>query len=138
MRSYFLISCLFLLSIGLLIAQSKKESIHWNNITKQKNIDTIIKNSYSKPQLIYKHSTKCSLNAKILGQLQNDWKKEYADKIEPNYLDLLSYKKISSQIASTFDVVHESPQVLVIKNGKCVYTVSHTKISLSNILTHIE
>ena len=48
-------------------------------------------------------------------------------------LDLIKYREISNEIASKFNVTHESPQVLVIKDGVCLKDLSHSDISWENI-----
>ena len=48
-------------------------------------------------------------------------------------LDILNYREISSKIESDFKVIHESPQVLIIQNGQCIYNASHNEISWDRI-----
>jgi bacillithiol system protein YtxJ len=52
------------------------------------------------------------------------------------FLDLLSYRNVSNKIAQVFDVPHESPQVIVIRDGRCVYEESHMGISMNEIIAH--
>ena len=54
-----------------------------------------------------------------------------------HYLDLLTYRDVSNYIASVFQVHHESPQVLIIKNGECIYVEAHNAISMSDIISSI-
>ena len=56
-----------------------------------------------------------------------------AAKIEPFYLDLINHRKVSNEIAARFEVFHESPQILVIKNGECILDASHLDISVEEI-----
>ena len=71
---------------------------------------------------------------KIENRLESNWKEEFSQEIKPFFLDLLSFRKISNEIAARYDVVHESPQVLIISKGKAVYNESHSGIRLSEIL----
>jgi bacillithiol system protein YtxJ len=50
------------------------------------------------------------------------------------YLDLLNYRAISNAIAEKFSVYHESPQILLIKNGECNYDESHGGIQMEEIV----
>lgn len=72
------------------------------------------------PQIIFKHNTTCPISKGVLRSL-----KEEADVLPaetPFYiLDLLSYRHISDEIAEKFHVTHESPQLLLVKDGKCTY-----------------
>ena len=53
------------------------------------------------------------------------------------YLDLLRYRPISNKIAEMFHVHHQSPQVLLIKNGECTYEESHNGISMQDIVEQV-
>jgi len=50
------------------------------------------------------------------------------------YLDLITYRALSNKVADQYDVSHESPQILLIRNGKCVYDESHLGISMDDII----
>jgi bacillithiol system protein YtxJ len=50
------------------------------------------------------------------------------------YLDLIKHRDVSNAIASLFQVHHESPQILVIKNGECIYEESHYGIMMDDIV----
>ncbi len=82
--------------------------------------------------LIFKHSTRCSISSMALNRLETKWKEN--DKIPTYYLDLLAHRDLSDEIAAMYSIKHESPQILLIKNGICVYHASHTNISASDIL----
>lgn len=82
--------------------------------------------------LIFKHSTRCSISSMALNRLEAKWIDN--NKIPAYYLDLLSHRDISNEIANLFSVEHASPQVLLIKNGLCIYNASHTDISAVDIL----
>ncbi len=76
-----------------------------------------------KPQVILKHNTTCPISKGVLRSL-----KEEANMLPddtPFYiLDILTYRNISDTIEKKFSVPHESPQLLLIKNGKCTYNQS--------------
>jgi bacillithiol system protein YtxJ len=104
--------------------------MHWNPITTIEQLDIISAASYTKPQIILKHSTTCSISKMALARLERSTTP--AD-IDFNFLDLLNYRSISQAIAEKFEVVHESPQILLIKNGACVYEESHGGIQMEEI-----
>lgn len=89
--------------------------------------------SAQKSVLIFKHSTRCSISRTALDRLERNWKDEEMKDVEPYFLDLISYRDVSNQIASQFDIEHQSPQVLVIKNGSAVHDSSHFDIDYSTI-----
>ena len=106
----------------------------WEKLTDISQLETVKSDSLNKPVLIFKHSTSCSISATALSRLERNWKDEAAKGIKPYYLDLKSFRDVSNKIASEFHVEHESPQVLLIKNGDCVYNASHLGISFDEIL----
>lgn len=93
----------------------------------------IITKSQSKAQVIFKHSTRCSISAVALQRLQKAG--QPAD-VDFYFLDLISNRGLSNKVADTFKVRHESPQVLVIKSGQSVYNESHMGIAMEEILDH--
>lgn len=104
----------------------------WQEINSGLDIEKIKEASHGKPVLIFKHSTTCSISATAKDRLERSWS-DLNDDVEPFYLDLLSHRDISAAIAEEFSVRHESPQVLLIKNGECVYDESHFGIRTSLI-----
>jgi len=106
--------------------------MNWITLQSESQLEDILKNSTRRPQVIFKHSTRCSTSALVKNRLERASKSQDKD-IEFYYLDLLSYRPISNKIAETFRVHHESPQVLIIRNGECIYDESHLGISMDEI-----
>lgn len=107
----------------------------WHKLTDIAQLQEIIdvsKESHTNAVLLFKHSTRCSISSMALSRLESKWKDD--DKIPAYYLDLLNYRDISNQIESLFSVEHASPQVLLIKNGICIYDNSHSGISAAALL----
>jgi bacillithiol system protein YtxJ len=109
--------------------------MNWNQLTQTNQIDIIKQESEKVPVLVFKHSTRCSISSTALSRLERNWNKNDESKILPYYLDLISNRDISAALAETFSIKHESPQALLIKNGKCIYHASHLEIDLNEILT---
>ncbi|MBP6385168.1 MAG: bacillithiol system redox-active protein YtxJ [Pseudarcicella sp.] len=107
--------------------------MNWNALTEISQLEAIKKESYESPVLIFKHSTTCSISQTALARLERNWKPEGVENLKIYYLDLLKNRQISNQIASIFEVVHESPQVLLVENGICTYDASHFAISYQEI-----
>lgn len=95
----------------------------------------MISKSGAKPQVIFKHSTRCSISSVAFQRLQ---KAQQPDGIDFHYLDLLAHRPLSNKVAEVFKVHHESPQVLVIKDGKCIYDESHLGISMMDIVENAQ
>jgi len=105
--------------------------MHWIHLTGEEQLKQIISNSQLKPQVIFKHSTRCSISAVALQRLQ---KANQPAEIDFYFLDLIAHRPISNKVAEVFNVRHESPQVLIIRNGQCIYDESHLGISMDDIL----
>jgi bacillithiol system protein YtxJ len=108
--------------------------MNWNKLTSEEQIDQVITESAEKPVLLFKHSTSCSISSMSLDRLSRNWKTEDSDKITPYYLDLIVYRNLSNLVAERFGIPHESPQVLLIQNGKVTYHESHYGISYAEIM----
>ena len=91
----------------------------------------ILAASKNRLQLIYKHSTRCAISSVVKKRLERSGVP--AD-IDFYYLDLISFRSLSNTIAEDMLVQHESPQVLLIKDGKCIYNESHSAITMDDII----
>jgi bacillithiol system protein YtxJ len=98
-----------------------------------KDLEDAIQNSYAKPSLIFKHSTRCPISAMAFSRVKSGLDK-VRDVSNVYYLDIIKLRDISNEVAQRFEVTHESPQVLLIRNGKCIYHTSHNAISPSGII----
>ncbi|MBK6937514.1 MAG: bacillithiol system redox-active protein YtxJ [Chitinophagaceae bacterium] len=105
--------------------------MNWHQLSSEEQLKKIIEASYQKPQVIFKHSTRCSISGAARARLE---KSAEPEGIEFHYLDLLSYRPLSNKIAETFHVHHESPQVLLIKKGECIFDESHLSIYMEEII----
>ena len=104
--------------------------MNWIPLTEQGQLDALIERSNSIPQVIFKHSTRCGTSAMVLSRIERS---EAPASIDFHFLDLIRYRDISNRIAEKFAVHHESPQVLLIKNGECVYDESHMGITMDEL-----
>lgn len=110
---------------------SAENKISWNDLTDLNQLDEIISFSNEKPVLIFKHSTRCSVSRMALKQFENEF--NTYDKVTPYFLDLITYREISNAIADRFRVIHQSPQLILIKEGKAIYDVSHSDIDAGEL-----
>jgi bacillithiol system protein YtxJ len=110
--------------------------INWSPLTREEQIEEIIAESKQKPVVIFKHSTSCSISATAKGRLERQWSESELE-VKPYYLDLLAYRPISGLVARAFAIEHESPQLLLIRDGACVYDASHLGIRLEEVKKHL-
>ncbi|MBA9074105.1 bacillithiol system protein YtxJ [Flavobacterium gossypii] len=114
---------------------TNQNSLNWNALTELKQLDSIVEESEEKPIVIFKHSTRCSISRMAL----KNFEREYSDENSASlyFLDLLSHRDVSNEIAQRFHVIHQSPQLLLIKNGHSVYDVSHSEIDAEALKSKI-
>jgi len=105
--------------------------MNWISLTEPSQLDLLVDRSKTKPQVIFKHSTRCSISSTAKHRLESARESEAVDFY---YLDLISFRDISNTIAEKFDVPHASPQVLVIRDGACIFDESHLGIRMDEIL----
>ncbi len=107
----------------------------WLKLEDDSTLEEITEKSKENPQVIFKHSTRCSISSMAKTRLERS---TTPGNIDFYCLDLIAHRNVSSKIADQFNVYHESPQVLVIKDGQCVYDESHSGISMEDIITHAD
>ncbi|MEE9438139.1 MAG: bacillithiol system redox-active protein YtxJ [Saprospiraceae bacterium] len=108
--------------------------IKWLSLETTAQVDSIIDLSKRSTQIIFKHSTRCPISGMAKNRLEQAWDID----IEPYLLDLITFRSVSNSITDTLEVVHQSPQVIVINNGKAVYNESHLDINMSDLKTAIK
>lgn len=104
--------------------------MNWITLRSESQLEDILKNSTRRPQVIFKHSTRCSTSALVKNRLE---RAPAPQDVDFYFLDLLNYRPVSNKIAESFRIEHESPQVLIIRHGKCIYDESHLGISMDEI-----
>lgn len=119
---------------GNLFGSSKKEpkeekQLSWKILNSLDQLDGIVKDSKAKPVAIFKHSTTCGISGMVLRGLQSQYDIE-ASQLDFYYLDLKAHREVSNEVAARFQVWHESPQIILIKNGTAVYHASHSAVQV--------
>lgn len=107
--------------------------MNWNYLEHPDQLDQLIAESNNTTVLIFKHSTRCNISRATLDRLERNWKEADISNVKTYFLDLLSYRHISNAIADQFEVAHQSPQILIIRNGKSIYDNSHYGIDFNDI-----
>lgn len=108
----------------------------WIALTSEADLNKIIENSTYKPQIIFKDSTTCGISAHAKERLKEGYL-PIEGKADFHYLDLLSWRPVSNLVAKTLGVTHQSPQIIVLKDEKVVYTSSHHAINPAVIATYL-
>jgi bacillithiol system protein YtxJ len=111
---------------------TEKKELPWISLSSMIQLEEIQRKSATKTQIIFKHSTRCGISRMVMNQFIKSYDFIESD-FDLYYLDLLSYRDISNKIAETFQVYHQSPQLLIIKNGITIAHESHGDINALNL-----
>lgn len=118
-------------------SKKKVSTLNWVRLTDVSVLNDLIqKESFEKPVVFFKHSTRCSISSMALSRLESDWDIPAEDVI-PVYLDLIAYRNLSDKLASDLKITHQSPQILMVKDGVCIYNASHSQIYVEDIKENV-
>ncbi|WP_326983506.1 bacillithiol system redox-active protein YtxJ [Chryseobacterium sp. MYb264] len=114
-------------------SEASEQKSFWKKIEDEADLKAAIENSNTHKIGIFKHSTSCFISKTVLRNFEKEVENQ-DEKVELYYLDLLAHRPLSNKIAEDLGIRHESPQFIVIENGKAVNNASHQDISLSQLL----
>ena len=109
-----------------------KPSLKWNKLESISDLDQAIELSFQIPVLLFKHSTRCSISSMALNRTESGWDIS-EEELAPFYLDLIAHRDVSAAIADKLNVFHQSPQIVLVKEGKAVLDASHNEIRVDLI-----
>ena len=114
------------------IAKEEIVETPWHVLGRMEQLDALVEESKNKPVAIFKHSTRCGISRGVLKMFERNYSLN-DEQFKLYFLDLLQNREISNEIATRFGVQHESPQLLVIKDGKVVHHHSHHAIDAAHL-----
>lgn len=109
----------------------EKKQIPWIALSSVNQLAQIEAKSKERTQLIFKHSTTCGISRMVLNLFTSNYRPEID--VDYNFLDLHAYREVSNEAGIHFQVLHQSPQLLIIKNGQTVFHTSHGSISETDL-----
>jgi len=115
---------------------TNSSNITWTPMEHLGQIEEIIALSEQIPVIIFKHSTRCSISRMALKNFESEY--VLGENVAAYFLDLISFREVSNEITSRFNVVHQSPQLLLIVGGKSVYDVSHSSIDAQELKSKLQ
>jgi len=107
--------------------EKEEKIIPWNRLSSLDQLDVIVEESLKSPIAIFKFSTRCGTSRMALRQFERQYNTEN-NIVKLYFLDLITFREVSNEIAIRFLVLHHSPQLIVIKNGITVHHSSHYSI----------
>jgi len=113
--------------------EATEQKSFWKKIESNEDLEKAIQDSFQHKIAIFKHSTSCFISKTVLRNFEKEIE-NLDQKIDLYYLDLLAHRPISNKIAEDLGVTHQSPQLIVIENGKAINNASHQSISVDQII----
>jgi bacillithiol system protein YtxJ len=113
-----------------------QESMNWSYISSRKDFKELLERSENQPQVIYKHSSRCSISYLSKQDLEGNMD-TLTNIVDMHLLDVIEERDLSQYIAETLDVRHESPQVILIESGRVVWSGSHWEVKGDNIRSEL-
>jgi bacillithiol system protein YtxJ len=114
----------------------KKSFLNWLPLTSLEQLEMIKTESNAEAVLIFKHSTRCGISKMVIKQFEKLFTADHTN-LKVYYLDLLNYRNISAAIGDEFKIVHQSPQLIVVRNGVSIHDAAHNDITETNLTRFI-
>jgi len=112
--------------------EKEVKGIPWNKLDSVAQLEVISEESKTVPVAIFKHSTSCGISRMVLRNFERGYDLE-PDQMKLYFLDLLAYRDVSNEVGYKFQVQHQSPQLIVVKNGTAVANASHHSIQAGEL-----
>ena len=94
-------------------------------------LESLLTDSKQKPVIVFKHSNACSISSRAYREME----KVEAD---VNILVVQSAREVSRELANLTGVRHETPQVIVLRDGKAVWNASHFDVQAGAVVEAVE
>ena len=111
--------------------------MNWKTLDSIAALDHLQQRSHERPAVIFKHSTRCSISSMVLSRLEGAWDEAEMEEVDFFFLDLIRHRDVSQEVASRFEVTHQSPQMLIIREGKSVFDASHMSVSYQKLKSQL-
>jgi bacillithiol system protein YtxJ len=112
-------------------------AINWNDLLDELELNKVLKKSKSNAQIIFKHSSKCGISSSVLRRFNKMILNNNLDQKQLYFLKVIENRSLSNRVSALFEIQHESPQLLIIKNKKVVFHRSHYNILDDDFLKYI-
>lgn len=112
--------------------ESKTNIPEWNVLDELSQLQSIRESSFRQPVVLFKHSVRCGISAMAKHHLESNWPL-LSGYLEFYFLDLIRYRSVSDRVAEEFGVRHQSPQVIILRDGQVVFHTSHHKIQAQTL-----
>jgi len=106
--------------------ETSEQSTNFAPVTDVEALDDLLARSHAAPVIIFKHSTTCPISARAHGQMSQVATGAGG---QISLVIVQRAQELSRRVAEQTGLQHESPQVIVLRNGGVVWSASHFDIT---------
>jgi len=96
-------------------------------------LDRVLSESHTRPLLLFKHSFTCGVSAEALDELIEHLNADIAEAgmPDPRYaiVTVQTHREVSNAVSAKLGIRHETPQALLIRDGRVVWSASHFRVT---------
>lgn len=107
--------------------------MNWKLLKNTEDLQNALEASKNQAIVLFKHSTRCSISFVAKKMIEHSWDLD----IDAYFLDLVAYRDLSNAIATQLEVIHQSPQLILVKDGKALYDASHGQIDVGSLAAYL-
>ena len=107
-------------------------------MTTNEQLRTALELSHQKALLLFKHSTRCPISAGAYEEVTAYLQNHPNEKVDYAMIDVVADRPVSNEVADVLNVKHESPQVIVIRQGAPVWHTSHSHITAEALKAQLD
>jgi bacillithiol system protein YtxJ len=99
-------------------------------------LDRLLAQTSDRPLLLFKHSLTCGTSAEALDELLDHIN---GDGLDARYaiLTVQSQRELSNAVSARLGVRHETPQALLIRHGRVIWSASHFRVTAAAVQSAI-
>ena len=104
-----------------------------DELTSVDELESVLADSSSKAQLIFKHSLTCPISSRAYEEFKRHLKASASPGVDYRLIIVQNARNVSNVTAERLDVRHESPQAILVRGGRAVWHASHFDITSSSL-----
>jgi bacillithiol system protein YtxJ len=99
-------------------------------------LDRLLAQTSERPLLLFKHSVTCGTSAEALDELIDHLNE---DRLDARYaiVTVQSHRELSNAVSARLGIRHETPQALLIRNGRVIWSASHFRVTAAAVQSAI-
>jgi bacillithiol system protein YtxJ len=96
-------------------------------------LDAAIAESRERPVLLFKHSRYCGVSCEALDELQSHIDSRTESDVVYRMITVQTHRPVSDAAVERLGVRHETPQAILLRDGKVVWNASHFRITANQL-----